>query len=166
MNMKLNVSQAVVILLVLIAVVVAVQTAITLVDVSTVPAGWQGSWVYIRAIVTGATATVLVTLLVNIGGYVGNVTKGNTEVVYEANQLGQTLARYTVYMTAFTGMILALTQGTPAAPYASSIAAGISVIVDVAKRSLDKIAASNSVATPVAISVTTTPAPEPAADPT
>ena len=133
--MKFNPAVAIIVLLVVIAVVVGVQTYINTVDASTIPGG-----VYVKAFFSTASVTVAVTFLVNIGGYIENAVASKSNIQYEASQLGATFARYTVYMTAFSSMITAVTIGTPAAAYAAEIAAGLSLIIDLVKRSLAKLA--------------------------
>lgn len=133
--MKINAALAIVLLLVIIAVVVGVQTYVNSVDASSILGG-----AYVRAFFSTSIVTVAITFLVNIGGYIENTVAANTDVQYEAKQLGQTFAKYAVYMTAFSSMITALTLNTPAQPYAAEIAAGLSLIVDLIKRSLAKLA--------------------------
>ena len=133
--MKFNPALAIIVLLVVIAVVVGVQTYINTVDASTIPGG-----VYVKAFFSTASVTVAVTFLVNIGCYIENAVASKSDIQYEASQLGATFARYTVYMTAFSSMITAVTIGTPAAAYAAEIAAGLSLIIDLVKRSLAKLA--------------------------
>jgi hypothetical protein len=134
--MKINVAQAVVLLLVAMSVFVGVQMYVNSVDVSGVP--YAG---YIQAVFSTGAMTVVVTLLVNVGGYIENAVGANADVKYEASKLGATFARYAVYMAIITTTIIGLTQGTPFAPYAAEIAAGLSLAADLLKRSIQKVIA-------------------------
>ena len=66
--MTLNVKQAIPILLVIISAVVALQTYILQLDTGALPFG-----IYLKAIFSTASVTIIISFLVNIGGYIENI---------------------------------------------------------------------------------------------
>jgi len=126
--------QAIVIVLAAFAVLTAIQSLVTTVDISTIPVEYQGLWQGLVYIFTAGAATQVFTFLRNILGYAENWFETKPEkraqLSYEANMLGATMVKFALYIYSFTAMIQALTAGTPYEQYAASIAGAIGIILD------------------------------------
>lgn len=135
--------QAVVLLVVALAAVVGIQSAIANVDTATIPVELLPVWNAIAYIFLSQKGTVLFTFLRNILGYAENwfeVRAGKKkEIQYEAGLLGATWTKYSLYVMGLTALVLALTQGTPAYNYAIYIAGAVGLIVDLITRAITKL---------------------------
>lgn len=134
--------QAVVILLVALALVMGIQTAVQTVDVATLPEEFQGLWNAIVYIFTTEKAIILFVFLRNILGYLENwfEAEDKEQIKYEAGLLGATWAKYQVYIGGFTVAITMLTTGTPYQQHAAYIAGAVGLLVDFVTRAITKLA--------------------------
>jgi len=145
--MKLNLAQAIVVLLASFAVLTGIQAIVVSVDISTISTEWQPFWQGIVYIFTSGVATVAFTFLRNILGYAENKLEAadpqtRSQIQYEAGLLGATLTRYALYIYGFTAAVTALFAGTPYQAYATSIAGAIGIILDLVIKAINDLAAS------------------------
>jgi len=138
--------QAAAILLIVFAVLTAIQTAIASVDTTDLPSEFQTIWSGIVYVFTTSAATPLWVFIRNVYGYAENYLGTDPlkreKLRYESSQLMATWMKYEAYIKAFTAMMLGLTVGTPLQPYAVYIAGGLAFLVDVIRKSLADIAES------------------------
>jgi len=132
--------QAIVALLVALAVLGGIQVWVQSVDASTLPPEVLPLWGAIAYIFTTQAATPFYTFLRNVLGYAENWFGANPEereqMSYEAGKLGETLARFEVYLLGYTAAIQALTMGTPLQKYAAWIAGALGLVTDLMRKSL------------------------------
>jgi len=138
--------QAAVILLVVFAVLSAVQAAVALVDIATIPEDLQIVWRGIQYVFLTSWIAPLFVFIRNIYGYAENWlgAEDRTRFKYEANQLLGTWAKYEQYIKMLTVLIIALTIDTPVQPYAPYVAGGLAFLVDIVRKSLTDIAESKA----------------------
>jgi hypothetical protein len=165
--MKLNLAEAVTILLVAAAVLVGIQLSLSTINVSTLPTSLQPVLKYLVYIFDGGASIVIFTFVRNCLGYVENNFQGTsagTAISYEANQLGATIARFSVYVTSIQTLIITLFAGTPYVAYAGLIAGAIGTVFDMVLKSLNDLG--DALKTPTTTTTpTTTPTPTPTAAP-
>lgn len=137
--------QAVILLLVALAVLTGVQYSLQNVDPQTVPEELQLIWEALTYIFLTSAAAPVFTFLRNILGYAENYFEASPEerkqLEYEAGKLGATWIKYESMIKGYTAMILALTLDTPAAPYAVYIAGGLGLITDLITKALKDLKA-------------------------
>ena len=142
--MKLNAYTAAVILLVVFGVLTGISAAIKTVDVSAIPAEFQGIWQGIVYVFSTSSVAPLFVFVRNIYGYYVNKAQlkpaQRSCLEYEGNRLVATWLTYEGYIKGFSVMALAFTQGTPLEPYAIYIAGAAAFIVDLIRKSLFDIA--------------------------
>ena len=142
--LKVNLSRAIVVLLVAFAVLSGIQATIQTVDPATFPAEWQPLWQGVSYIFTTSAACVLFTFIRNILGYVENWFEASpterSALKYEAGKLGATWMKYEVYLKGYTAAILALTSGTPYQQHAVYIAGALGLITDLVTKAIKDLA--------------------------
>jgi len=133
--------QAIIILFVALAVLTGIQTAVSTVDIATLPTEIQPLWQGIVYVFTTSKAVALFTILRNLLGYAYTYleTKDKSEISYEAEKLCATWLRFEVYIKGFTTGITALTVGTPYEQYAIYIASSFALLVDIIRSTLTKL---------------------------
>lgn len=143
--MKLNLWQAVAILLVSFAILSAIQALVATVDTSTIPSELQGIWQGVVYVFTSGVASVGFTFLRNILGYAENKLEADPQtrgqIHYEAGLLGATLTRYTLYVYGFTAAIQTGFAGTPYQQHATVIAGAIGIILDLVIKAINDLGA-------------------------
>jgi len=143
--MKLNLSQAVVILAAALSVLVGAQAAVAAVDASALPSELVPFWQGVVYVFSAGVGVVVFTFLRNILGYVENKFEAATpedkaKIQYEASQLGATATKFSLYIYGFTAGIQTIFVGTPYAQYAVYVAGGIGIMFDLVLKSIENIA--------------------------
>lgn len=136
--------QAIVIVLVALAVLSGIQAAVQTVDPATLPAEWQPLWngvIYVFA--TSAAATLFI-FLRNILGFAENWFESEPDerqqLDYEAGKLGATWVKYETLIKGYTAALMALTMGTPYAAYAVYIAGACALVTDLITKAIKSLA--------------------------
>jgi len=141
--MKLRLYQAIIVLLVALAVLAGIQVAVQSVDVATLPPEWQGLWAGIVFIFTTSAAAPMFTFLRNVLGYAENWFEANPEarkeMHYEAGKLGATWAKYELLIKTYTGALTYLLSGTPYSQYAVYISGAASVLTDLVLKAINDL---------------------------
>jgi hypothetical protein len=146
--MKINLYQAIIILIAAVAVLSGIQALISTINPDTVPSNLQFIYYGLAYVFLSGTGTVLFTFLRNIMGYAENKLNADpsvrSQIQYEAGMLGATAAKYATFIYGFTAAIQAVTMGTPYYAYATYIAGAIGLVVDMFVGALKKQAAVQS----------------------
>jgi hypothetical protein len=155
----LTLTQAVMLLIVALSVLVAFQVAAASVDINSLPVAFQPVWQAVVIFFSSGAVIVAFSFIRNILGYIENKLDG-TAVHYEASQLGATLTRFTVYVVAAETILRTLFINTPYEPYAVALAGAIGIIFDIILKAVNDLSKAKS-SQPVTLLVSEpTPAPQ------
>lgn len=148
--MKLNLAQAIALLLIVVTVLVTIQVLVSTVDINTLPANLQPFWQAVVIFFSSGAVIVAFSFLRNITGFIENILQGEAgaSVQYEAKQLGATVTRFTAYVAMFETLLRVLFIGTPYGPYATLLAGGLGTIFDITVKAINDLATSHTTALP------------------
>ena len=151
----LTLTQAVMLLLVAVSVLVAFQVAAASVDINSLPAAFQTPWQAVVIFFSSGAVIAAFAFLRNILGYIENKLDNSSDaaIQYEASQLGATLVRFTVYVAALETLLRTLFIGTQYEPYAIVLAGAIGVVFDIVLKAINDLSKAKATQ-PLTLSVT------------
>ena len=136
--MQLNLSKAILLLLIVLAVLTGASYAIQQINPAELPQDPLTQNLYqglVYVFVTSAS-TPLWVFLRNVYGYLGHKYGDDPGVNYEAKQFTQTYIIYEGYIKGYTVLAMTLFQGTPVQPYVAMVAGGFAFVTDLIRSSI------------------------------
>lgn len=141
---KINPYSVLIALIVLAAVLTAISATVQTIDVNTVDPAIQPAWKALVFVFTTSAVTPLFTLVANLYGYVTNKLEAPSDqrdgIQYQANLVLATYLKIDGYTKGISAFVIALTVGTPMAPYAVYAAGAAAFVLDIAVRTVKKLA--------------------------